>query len=150
MKRILVPVDFSSTTDAVIGVGAALAKSLGAELFLLHVAQPEPEFITYEPGPASVRQAVAREISEEHRKLHALDRALEAQGLTVTSLVIQGYIVEKIIQEIERLQIDLVVMGSHGHGALHHLLLGSVSEGVMRKTTCPVLIVPSIKENQST
>lgn len=142
MKRILVPVDFSAMTDAVTGMGAALAQALGAELFLLHVAQPEPEFITYEPGPASVRQAVAREISEEHRKLHALDKQLEAKGLRVTSLVIQGYTVEKILQEIERLRIDLVIMGSHGHGALFHLLLGSVSEGVLRKAKCPVLIVP--------
>lgn len=145
MKRMLVPVDFSSTTDAVLDAAATLARSLKSELFLVHVARPEPEFITYEPGPASVRQAVAREITEEHHKLHELDHKLEGQGFKVTSLVIQGYTVEKILQEIDRLNIDLVVMGSHGHGALYHLLLGSVSEGVLRKAKCPVLIVPSKK-----
>jgi nucleotide-binding universal stress UspA family protein len=129
----------------VVRVGADLARALGAEVFLLHVAPPEPEFITYEPGPPSVREAVAQEISDRHRKLHAIDRDLEKLGIRVTSLVIQGYTVEKILQEIDRLRIDLVVMGSHGHGALHHLLLGSVSEGVLRKTPCPVLIVPGAK-----
>ncbi len=143
MKRILIPVDFSPCTEAVTRLGADLARAFGAELFLLHVAAPEPEFITYEPGPASVREAVAREISAEHRKLHDLDRALEAQGLKVTSLLIQGYTAEKILQEIDRLKIDLVVMGSHGHGALYHLLLGSVSEGVLRKSPVPVLVAPS-------
>lgn len=150
MKRILVPVDFSGITTPVLNAAETLARALGAELFLLHVARPEPEFISYEPGPASVRQAVAREISEEHRNLHALDRALESKGLTVTSLVIQGYTVEKILQELERLQIDLVVMGSHGHGALHHLLLGSVTEGVLRKATCPVLIIPMKQAQRDT
>jgi nucleotide-binding universal stress UspA family protein len=144
MERILIPVDFSSQTDSVVRVGGDLAKALGAEVYLLHVAPPEPEFITYEPGPPSVRDAVAHEISARHRKLHALDRNLEAQGIRVTSLVIQGYTVEKILQEIERRRIDLVVIGSRGHGAIRHLLLGSVSEGVLRKAPCPVLIVPAI------
>lgn len=143
MKRILIPVDFSPITETVTRVGATLARAFGGEIFLIHVAPPEPEFVTYEPGPPSVREAVAREISAGHRKLHEIDRALEAEGLKVTSLLIQGYTVEKILQEIDRLKIDLVVMGSHGHGALYHLLLGSVSEGVLRKSPVPVLVVPS-------
>ncbi len=143
MKRILVPVDFSGVTDAVVGAAAGLARAFQAELILLHVAKPEPEFMTYEPGPPSVRSAVAREISEEHHRLHALARTLEAPGLRCTPLLIQGYTVEKILQEAGRLGSDLIVMGSHGHGALHHLLLGSVSEGVLRKADCPVLIVPA-------
>ncbi len=146
MKRILVPVDFSPITDAVVNVAKSLARPLQAEIILLHVAQPEPEFITYEPGPESVRQAVAHEMSENHRKLQALHRQLEAENLNATSLSVQGYIVEKILQEMERLDVDLVVMGSHGRGALYHMLLGSASEGVLKKSKRPVLIVPAQKK----
>lgn len=142
MKRMLVPIDFSSAAEAVFSVATALARALSAEVTLLHVARPEPEFITYEPGPASVRQAVAREITEEHRKLQDMARRLQQDGVPATALVIQGYTVEKILQESQRLHSDLIVMGSHGHGALYHLLLGSVTEGVLRKASCPVLIVP--------
>lgn len=145
MKKIMVPVDFSGVTEAVVATATKLARAFSSEIVLLHVAKPEPEFITYEPGPPSVRQAVAHEISEEHHRLHELAKKLQDQDLRATPLLIQGYTVEKILLESERLGIDLLVMGSHGHGALHHLLLGSVSEGVLRKSKCPVLIVPSDK-----
>lgn len=142
MKKILVPVDFSDLTDQVVDLAVQLARAFQAELALVHVAPPEPEFIGYEPGPPSVRKAVAGHVVEVHHRIHELDKRLEADGLKVTSLVVQGYTVDKILQEIGRLGADLVVMGSHGHGALHHLLVGSVAEGVLRKAPCPVLIVP--------
>ncbi|MCZ7591260.1 MAG: universal stress protein [Kiritimatiellae bacterium] len=142
MKRILVPLDFSSTSDKVLDAAIAAAESMNAELCLLHVAKPEPEFVTYEPGPESVREAVAREMADLHHKLQKLEKDLKARGLKVSALMIQGYTVEKILQEMERLNVDLVVMGSHGRGALYNMLLGSVSEGVLRKSSRPVLIVP--------
>jgi nucleotide-binding universal stress UspA family protein len=50
--------------------------------------------------------------------------------------------VEKILAQMEKLDADLVIMGSHGHGAIYRTLLGSVSEGVLHDAACPVLIVP--------
>ena len=142
MKKILVPVDFSNVTDRTLQAAARLAGALKAELLLLHVAAPEPEFIGYETGPASVRQAVAHQLSAEHKQLQAMQHALESQALQVTALLVQGYTAEKILAEAERLPADLIVMGSHGHGGLHHLLMGSVAEGVVRKARCPVVLVP--------
>ncbi|MCS6771987.1 MAG: universal stress protein [Kiritimatiellae bacterium] len=149
MRRILVPVDFSPGMQDVARFAAKLARAFSADLTLLHVAPPEPDFVSYEPGPDSVRTAVARELSALHHKLHELDRSLEAEGLSVTSLVIQGYTVEKILQEILRLGADLVVMGSHGHGALRHLLVGSVTEGVIRESPVPVVVVPTRPTSRS-
>lgn len=143
MKTILVPVDFSEVSEKVMDTAALMAKSFNAKLVLLHVAAPEPEFIGYDPGPVSVRNSVARELVDEHQRIHRMDKQLEQRGLSVTSLLIQGYPVEKILEEAAKLKADMIVMGSHGHGALHNLLVGSVAEGVMRKTTCPVLVVPS-------
>lgn len=142
MKKILVAVDFSDATGAVVEAAGSLAGAFGAELVMLHVAAPEPEFIGYDPGPQSVRDSVARELVAEHHGLQDWENKLKAKDLQVTALVVQGYPVEKILDEVERRGADLVVIGSHGHGALHNLLVGSVTEGVMRKASCPVLVVP--------
>ncbi|HMP72646.1 MAG TPA: universal stress protein [Kiritimatiellia bacterium] len=143
MKTILVPVDFSNVTENVLAAAAAAGKGFGAKLVLLFVAAPEPEFIGYDPGPSSVREAVARQYAEEHRRLQELGAGLEAEGLEVTSLSVQGYAAEKILSEAEKHGAGLIVMGSHGHGMLRQLLVGSVAEGVIREARCPVMVVPA-------
>ncbi len=145
MKNILVPVDFSDATATVVARATDLAKALQAQITLLHVVAPEPDFVGYEPGPQSVRDTVAKHVHEEHKQLKELEKQTAAQGIQVTSLLIQGYTAEKILKECEHLKPDLVVMGSHGHSALHQLLVGSVTEGVLRKVTCPVVVVPRAK-----
>ena len=67
---------------------------------------------------------------------------LEQSGIDVTPLLIQGATVATIIEESSKLKADMIVIGSHGHGALYKTLVGSVSEGIIRKAACPVLIVP--------
>lgn len=142
MKKILVPVDFSRVTEATLATAGKMAGAWGSELLLLHVAAPEPEFVGYETGPASVRQAVAHQLSAQHQQLQSLRQTMSAQGVKVTALLIQGYVTEKILAEAERWPADLIIMGSHGHGGLHHVLMGSVAEGVLRKARCPVMLVP--------
>lgn len=142
MKHILVPIDFSHVTDSSLRTAALLARALIAEIVLLHVAAPEPEFIGYEAGPQTVRDAVARQLAGIHKQAQDIGRRLESEGLKVTTLVHLGYTVDKILAEAARLPADFIVMGSHGHGGLRHLLMGSVAEGVLRKATCPVVLVP--------
>ena len=143
MKNILVPVDFSDIADRVVDAAACMAEMTGATITLIHVAPPEPDFVGYEPGPVTVRDAVAHRLRDEHRKLQAMEKRIAGHDFTVTSLLIQGFASEKILQEAARLSADLIVMGSHGHGLLRHLVVGSVTDGVLRKAKCPVLIVPS-------
>lgn len=142
MKNILVPVDFSTMTARVVNEATRMAKLTGASLTLIHIAPPNPDFVGYEPGPATVRNAVAHQFREEHRHLQALEKGVAELGLRVNALLIQGYAVEKILSEAERLQSDLIVMGSHGHGLLRHLVVGSITDGVLRKAKCPLFIVP--------
>lgn len=145
MKTILVPLDFSDAAPPVLETAMMMARSFSARLVLIHVAAPEPAFIGYEPGPQTVRDVVARELTSEHRKLQALEKSVREHGLDTTALLMQGYPVEKIVQESEKIAADLIIMGSHGHGALRHLLVGSVTEGVMRHVHCPVVVVPHHK-----
>ena len=143
MKVILVPVDFSDVTDAVVATAGHLARGFNASLRLIHVAPGEPEFIGYEPGPQTVRDHVAQDHRDEHRRLQAIGEKLKQDGFQATTLLVQGQPPEKILHEAHRAAADLIVMGSHGHGALYHLVLGSVSDAVLRKAPCPVLLVPS-------
>ncbi len=143
MKSILVAVDFTDVTDEVIAVAVQLARSFSADLNVVHVAEPNPDFVGYEAGPKSVRDAEARHLKEEHRQLHELTDKIRSEGLETRGLVVQGSTVEKIMEEVDRLGADMIVMGNHQHGPLHRFFLGSATEGVIRQNRCPVLVVPA-------
>jgi nucleotide-binding universal stress UspA family protein len=143
MKTILVPIDFSPVTDAVVEQAAHLAEAFSAALWLLYVAAPEPDFVGYETGPPNVREQVAHEMRDTHRRLQEYSSRLRARGIDATALQVQGSTTETILQEAERLKADVIVLGSHGHGIVHRALLGSVSEGILHRASCPLFILPS-------
>lgn len=143
MKTILVAVDFSPVTDAVIDAAVAVSRAFESAVHLVHVEAPDPDFVGYEVGPEVVRQAVAGQFRQDHRRLQELKDAPWHDPGAVSASLVRGPTVEKILEERERLDADLIVIGSHGHGALFNLLVGSVAEGVLRRAECPVLVVPS-------
>jgi nucleotide-binding universal stress UspA family protein len=141
MKNIVAAIDLSDVSGRVVEQAAALARAFSAQLWLLHVAAPEPDFVGYGAGPQTQRDAVAHELRDEHRDLQERAEALAASGVDAQALMVQGATVETILAECARLEADVVVLGSHGHGAMRRALMGSVSEGVLHKAACPVLIV---------
>jgi nucleotide-binding universal stress UspA family protein len=143
MKTILVPVDFSDVTSRVLDASKNIARALGAKLVLLHVSEPEPDFVGFEPGPMAVRTTVARDFRKEHHKLEELRTQVDAESQEVLALHIQGPIVDKVLDQATEHHADLIVMGSHGHGALYEFLVGSVTSGVLRGAKCPVLVIPA-------
>ena len=143
MKTILVPIDFSDVTALVVENARQFAAALQSRLVLLNVAEPEPDFVGFEAGPPTVRVAVARDFKVERQRLDELKAQCAAGGMSVTALHIQGPIVEKILHEAGEQQADLIVIGSHGHGALYDLLVGSVTHGVIKGAHCPVVVVPA-------
>ena len=142
MKEILVALDFSGQAEPVLEVAAELARGLGAELTIVHVAAPDPTFVSLSAGPQTVRDTRAEELHEEHDQLRAWAEALTERGIPTKSLLIQGSTADAILSEAERLEVDLIVVGSHAKGAISRIVLGSVSESVIRSTRCPVLVVP--------
>lgn len=143
MKTILVPVDFSDVTPRVVETARSMSRAFGARLVLLHVSEPEPDFIGFEPGPMAVRTAVARDFKKEHQKLEELSATVAVDGFQVLALHIQGPIVDKVLEEAKTQEADAIVMGSHGHGALFEFLVGSVTSGILRAAKVPVIVVPA-------
>jgi nucleotide-binding universal stress UspA family protein len=143
MGQVLAAIDFSRHADAVIETASALARAVGAELTLLHVAAPEPDFVGYEVGPQTVRDDRAHTLELERRELHRIAEELRASGLTTRAFLFAGATAEKILEEAESRSADWIVVGTHGRTALASAFVGSVSRGVLRGARCPVVVVPA-------
>jgi nucleotide-binding universal stress UspA family protein len=150
MKTILACIDFSEMEGPVIEAAAALASAFVGELHVLHVAEPDPAFVGYAAGPETVRDRVASLIREEHRRVEACAEELTKRGLAAHPHLLRGPYAATILREAERLGAEVIVIGSHGHGRLHELLVGSVAEQVLRGAKVPVLVVPSRKNAATT
>lgn len=142
MGVVLVPVDFSEVTAEVVRRAGELARALGHRAVLLHVAEPEPDFVGYGVGPRPVRRSVAEHLREEHRQIEALAASLRERGVDAEALLVQGPTAATILEQAADLRAELIVIGSHGRGALYRALLGSVSADVLRGARQPVLVVP--------
>jgi len=140
--NILVAVDLSPASEKVVEAAGRVAKLTGAKVYILHTAEPEPDFVGYDAGPEVVRTQVANEYRREHREVQALADKLRADGLDASALLIQGPTVETALKEADNLEADLIVVGTHGHSAVYDVLIGSYSAGIIRKSKRPVLVVP--------
>ena len=142
IKTILVPTDFSEPSADALGYAKNLAGVLGASIHLLHVVQDplaEPWGLeSYGPMPPDIfRQIKARAQEELEKSLSEADRKTYNATLVTT----EGAPFSQIIEYAKMHPVDLIVMGTHGRGALAHAILGSVAERVVRFAPCPVLTV---------
>jgi nucleotide-binding universal stress UspA family protein len=142
LRRILVPTDFSKSSENALTYALALAEKFGAEVHLLHVVQDLALFIPEAVLPAPplvppVEQfaAAAREALE-----HAI-RGRQQAGITIHPEVAEGVPYEEVLRFAKQRDVDLIVMGTHGHTGLAHVFLGSIAEKVVRRAPCPVLTV---------
>lgn len=140
--KLLIAVDFSTTFDAVIACAGTLGGLLNARIWLLHVADSNPELAGFEIASQALRDKAAKEFHAEHRRLQQTGDELRKAGLDCVALLIQGPTATSILSEVERLDIDMIVLGSQGKGAVKKFFLGSISDEVIKASTIPVLVVP--------
>lgn len=144
MGPILACVDFSEMTKPVIDRAAQLAATSNARLHLLHVAAPEPDLVGYDNDPLASwnRDDRATELTQQHQHLSNLAESVRQRGIEVTPLLVVGPSAKTIIKEATNLSAEIIVIGSHGHGGLYHLLLGSVAAELEKHSPIPLEIVP--------
>ena len=165
MKRLLVPIDFSDATTRVIDLARQLARALDAEIHLLHVkelsAAATPGTLGYGlagmpelapmsgvpvPGLDPMPQLIP-ESEDQKSKLALWQTEIAQDGIKVTLHEPTGLIADEILDQADAIEADFIVMGTHGHGAMYHLMVGSATKGVLKHATRPVLLVPSPKSS---
>src|SRR5262245_18237152 len=138
IQKILVPTDFSAHADEAFRVAHTLARPVGAEVILFHIAHPpavvlEGGRLLADPGK---RNAVT--LWDRFHNLQSADPNVRV-GHEV--IVAEPPGVNHILEILDRLGCDLIVMGTHGRSWLKHRLFGSVTEEVVRRARCPVMVV---------
>ena len=138
LKTVLVPTDFSEHSEKAIQYGAELAAKFGAALHLMHTVDTTP--VLYGEGGAFPFESAEEIVAVAAKQLDQIE--IESLGKEqVVRRACQGTPFVEIVRYAKENNVDLIVLGTHGRGAIAHMLLGSVAEKVVRKAPCPVLVV---------
>jgi nucleotide-binding universal stress UspA family protein len=142
IHTILVPFDFSNHSAQAFAVACSLARAAGAKVVLLHVA-PGPMIGYGGMIPPALPADYRRRLVDDLEKV-----VPTVAGVPVQRRVEEGDAVGHILRDAESLPAELIVMGTHGRTGLARLLLGSTAEAVLRKASCPVLLVKAPAANE--
>lgn len=139
-QRILVATDFSDTSTHAVTYAVEMAKTLSAELHVLHVLETEVPLMAAGIAylPPDIREEVEKDAAT---KLEQVISQEDRSQLPVTLSISKGTAFVEIIRYARDNRMDLIVLGTHGRGVFAHVLLGNVAEKVVRKASCPVLTI---------
>ena len=146
IKAILVPIDFSVHSKKALKYAVPLAAQSGASLRLIYVVEP-----TVYPADLGFGQVVLPGVEDELRQKGAeeLTELIETEiggKVPASSTVRTGTPSKEILAEAEEAGVDLIVVATHGHSGVEHVLFGSTAERIVRKAHCPVLSIrPTIE-----
>jgi len=147
--KILLPIDFSPSSQAALEMAADLAKHFHAKLYLVNVIAMFPTTTVPDLIPEATFLQEARTFAERH--LAKCKVALTARGVKSTSSIEVGNdVVGNIMEVIDREHIDMVVMSTHGISGWHPLVFGSIAEKVVKLVQCPLLLLRSAKPGAKT
>jgi len=141
LTRILVPVDFSPLSKKALHYAARLAQEFGAEINIFHVVEPEipPAFDGFMIAPPAVSNGATASAAAQ---LKGLVTQIRKAGVEhVGSSVRTGLAAFEIVEAAKDLDVDLIVIATHGYTGWKHFAIGSTAERVVRAAPCPVLVV---------
>ncbi|NVO20901.1 MAG: universal stress protein [Bacteroidetes bacterium] len=142
MKKILVAVDFSDLATLVLNQASIQARAFESEILILHVEAPVPSFIGNEIGPPVISEHMTEEIERIKSDLDAMVRFFTDQGINSSYEFDQGPVIDTIVEKANEFGAEMIIMGAHNHGFLYRAFIGSTSSGVIKASSCPVLIIP--------
>jgi len=137
-RKILVPTDFSPHAQEAFRVAHDLASPTGATVVVFHVFRPPAVVSDGDRLLSAGARGETKDVWEELRKIQAKDPAVRVEHEVI---VADRTDAEHILRIIQERGCDLIVMGTHGLTGLRHLLFGSVTEEVVRRARCPVMVV---------
>lgn len=155
--RILVAIDLKPGTDRLLAEAERYARAFDATINIIHVADPDPDFVGYIKGAQETKTGVhdaadydqtlrddrAKEFRLEQQQAHSLAEQMRASGIRVDqALTVQGPALDTILEQARNLGVDLLILGSHHHGALYRLWYGDIAVAAAEKAPCALLVVP--------
>ncbi len=156
VKKVLIALDYNPTAQKVAEVGFSLAKAMNAEIILLHVISDPVYYSSTEYSPImgfngflETGQMQLDSIDGlKQAALHFLDKSRHHLGdKSIQTLVKEGDFAESILKAAKEYHADIIILGSHSRKWLENIVMGSVTEKVLRHTTIPLFIIPTKKQN---
>ena len=157
MKKILIALDYDPTAQEIAETGYAFAKSMNAQVILLHVTSDYVYYSSLDYSPilgydsfSNLGMLQTNTIEELHKAAqNYLDTTKQHLGdQTIQTIVKDGDFGEVILSTANELNVDIIVMGTHGRRGLDKILMGSVAEKVLSHTNLPLFIIPTKKEEE--
>ena len=141
VKKILVPIDFSTPCNKAFKYALGFARQFGSQILMIHVIEPAAD-AHVEPFAAEGMPRTENELALAEEKMQGLaDASLGDGSLHITSGIRRGVATHEIVQAAEELDVDLIIMATHGLRGWKHFGLGSTADRVARAAPCPVLVV---------
>lgn len=139
ISRVLVPIDFSDYSKNALKYAVNFVKQFQAKLFLVYVVEP----VIYPPDFSMGQIAIpSADLDMDKRAIEELNKLAEQEippEIKVKTIVKTGKPFIEIIETAKEAEIDLIIIATHGHTGMEHILFGSTAEKVVRKAPCPVL-----------
>ncbi len=138
---IVVPIDFSQHTDSLIEFAKGVAEKFAGQITFLHVAEKIAAKTTYydvyPPNFVSVDEEI---LDKSRERMAELVRKSQGSLVACQGEVLQGDVVDMIVDYVTEKKSDLIIIGTHGYRGIQKILLGSVADSVVKRAPCPILI----------
>ncbi len=157
MKKVLIAMDYDPGAQKIVETGYAFAKSMGAQVILLHVTSDYVYYSSLDYSPilgydsfSNLGALQTNTVDELHKAAeNYLDSTKQHLGDETIQIVVKdGDFGEVILETATELNVDIIVMGTHGRRGLDKILMGSVAEKVLRHSSVPLFIIPTKKEEE--
>lgn len=142
MKNIIVPIDFSDSSDLLIEGAVNFAKEIAAKICLIHVAPSDLGFAIGDMGFQYFPEIEKSEISEELSALHAFENKIKAKGVACEHMLKQGLAADIILEYAKDKKASYIAMGSHGRSGIYDVFIGSLTKDLTKRAHIPVLVLP--------
>jgi len=139
IKKVLVPIDFSDYSKSSLRYAVNFAKQFNAEIYLIYVVEPVIYPPDFSMGQIAIPSVNAEWDERAKVELDNLAKTEIPEGVNVKTILKSGKPFLEIIDTASEENIDLIIIATHGHSGVEHILFGSTAEKVVRKAPCPVL-----------
>ncbi|WP_300669279.1 universal stress protein [Soonwooa sp.] len=146
MKNIILPIDFSDSTEKLVDYAISFAKDVNAKIHLIHVSPTDIGFVISDMGYQYFPEVEENELKYELKELNRLEQHIIAHDVEADHILKQGNASEVIMDYVAEKAGDYIVMGSHGRSGIYDVFVGSLTKDLTKISNVPVVVVPCRKE----